>query len=202
MKNSKQILEFLSSARHLEQNNNQQLDLNILEVERAFDLFIRRFNNCDSSSLSKNINNMIKILNRMPIIYFTLVLSQIDERFPGLSFYYVMEARQSDDIENLVFMQRLKDFEQNNLLNEMFAPSRINLIKGLLDGEEDEALKYKNKQDLINQIKSSFNLSLEQVESINDILRHGSVKRTEFNLPVLCGQDILLLLNSTLNEKE
>lgn len=202
MKNSKQILEFLSSTRSFEYHNNQQLDLNVLEIERAFDLFIKRLNNCDSSSLSKSIKSMIKILNRMPIFYFTLVLSQIDETFPGLSFHYVMEARQSDDIENIFFIKRLQGFKQNNLLNEIFASLRVNLITGLLEQKETE---YENQQNLIKQINNSFNLSLEQITSIKDILHSSSVKKSTFNLPllpVLCAEDILFLLNSTLNEKE
>lgn len=202
MNNSKQILDFLSSTRHLEHHNNQQLNLNMLEIRKSFDLFIKRFNNCDSYMLSKDVNSMIKILNRVPIVYFALVLSEIDERFPGLSFYYVMEARQSDDIEKLVFMKSLQIFEQSGLLKEIFSPKRLTLIKGLLDGEENEKSTYQSKQNLIEQINNSFNLSLEQIESIKDILLLGSTKREECNLPVLSGEDILLLLDSTLNEND
>lgn len=69
------------------------------------------------------------------------LLNWLDENFPGLSFYYVMEARQKDDWEaGRLLLDRLKTIKTLSLLGTIFAPMRTRLIAGLLedDDEDDE----------------------------------------------------------------
>lgn len=67
------------------------------------------------------------------------MLNWIDDNFPGLSFHYVMEARQREDWESgRLLLDRLKTIKTLSLLQQIFAPMRTRLISGLLEEDDDE----------------------------------------------------------------
>ena len=66
------------------------------------------------------------------------LLNWLDENHPGLSFYYVMEARQKEDWEpGRLMLDRLKTIKTLSLLGLIFSPIRTKLISGLLDENDD-----------------------------------------------------------------
>ncbi len=66
------------------------------------------------------------------------ILNWLDDNFPGLSFHYVMEARQREDWEaGKLLLDRLKTIKTLSLLGMIFTPMRTRLISSLLE-EDDE----------------------------------------------------------------
>ena len=67
------------------------------------------------------------------------LLNWLDDNYPGLSFHYVMEARQREDWESgRLLLDRLKTIKTLSLLGMIFTPMRSRLISGLLEDDEDE----------------------------------------------------------------
>lgn len=66
------------------------------------------------------------------------ILNWLDDNFPGLSFHYVMEARQREDWEaGKLLLDRLKTIKTLSLLGMIFTPMRTRLISSLLEEDED-----------------------------------------------------------------
>jgi hypothetical protein len=66
------------------------------------------------------------------------ILNWLDDNFPGLSFHYVMEARQREDWEaGKLLLDRLKTIKTLSLLGMIFTPMRTRLISSLLEDDED-----------------------------------------------------------------
>jgi hypothetical protein len=196
MKNNQQILQLLSNLNGLE-NSSQQLNLNSLEVSQSFNQFLKRLNTCEASVLSRSSESVTSILNRVSLLHFILIMNQIDENFPGLSFYYVMEARSSENVEGKFFIQRLNGLNKKGLLSEIFAPMRNRLINGLLT-ETD--LKNSGVSKVLEDIKNNFNVAFKDMETIKDILLSASYKKVAIQLPVLRENEIISLLNNTLSD--
>ena len=198
MKTNPQILQLLHSLNGLESNTSQQLDLNLFKISHAFSGFLTRLN-CSATDLSQSVQSVTKILNRVSLLHFILILNQIDDSFPGLSFFYVMEARHSDEIEGKFFIQRLRALEQKGLLGEIFAPMRCRLINGLLTEKEVE---FSDVNKIMNEINHSFTLPKAETETIQKILLSASVKKAEIKLHTLSELEIVSLLNSTLYQED
>ncbi len=67
------------------------------------------------------------------------LLNWLDDNYPGLSFHYVMEARQREDWEaGRLLLDRLKTIKTLSLLGMIFTPMRTRLISGLLEEDDDE----------------------------------------------------------------
>ena len=67
------------------------------------------------------------------------LLNWLDENYPGLSFHYVMEAKQREDWEaGRLMLDRLKTIKTLSLLGMIFTPMRTRLISGLLEDDDDE----------------------------------------------------------------
>lgn len=67
------------------------------------------------------------------------LLNWLDDNYPGLSFHYVMEARQREDWEaGRLLLDRLKTIKTLSLLGVIFTPMRTRLISGLLEEDEEE----------------------------------------------------------------
>ncbi len=67
------------------------------------------------------------------------MLNWLDDNYPGLSFHYVMEARQKEDWEaGKLLLDRLKTIKTLSLLGMIFTPMRTRLISGLLEEDEEE----------------------------------------------------------------
>lgn len=67
------------------------------------------------------------------------LLNWLDDNYPGLSFHYVMEARQREDWEaGKLLLDRLKTIKTLSLLGLIFTPMRTRLISGLLDDDDDD----------------------------------------------------------------
>lgn len=74
------------------------------------------------------------------------ILNWLDDNFPGLSFHYVMEARQREDWEaGKLLLDRLKTIKTLSLLGMIFTPMRTRLISSLL--EEDDEDESEDEQD-------------------------------------------------------
>lgn len=66
------------------------------------------------------------------------ILNWLDDNYPGLSFHYVMEARQREDWEEgKLLLDRLKTIKTLSLLGMIFTPMRTRLIAGLLEEDDD-----------------------------------------------------------------
>jgi hypothetical protein len=67
------------------------------------------------------------------------MLNWLDDNYPGLSFHYVMEARQKEDWEaGKLLLDRLKTIKTLSLLGMIFTPMRTRLISGLLEEDDEE----------------------------------------------------------------
>lgn len=105
---------------------------------------------------NKLSNNHEKITEVMAYIFSgksMRILNWLDDNYPGLSFHYVMEARQQEDWEEgKLLIDRLKTIKTLSLLGMIFTPMRTRLIAGLLEDDEDED---ELEEDMENDIQES-----------------------------------------------
>jgi len=149
----------------------------------VFDSLVKAVEHVSANTLSRNCDNITQLLNRAPLLGFSILLSHIDSNFPGLSFYYVMEAKQSKSIEGLYFIKRLQLLQRNGLLHEIFASMRCRLIEGLLE----DSLHVENTLD---DIRANFDLPEPSIDQIRLILQSKPI-----DLPFLDEKELMLLLN-------
>ncbi len=66
------------------------------------------------------------------------ILNWIDNKYPGVSFYYVVEARESEDWDSgKLLLDRLATIKSLDLLLKVFTPMRARLISGIIENSDD-----------------------------------------------------------------
>lgn len=99
----------------------------------------KRLNDAKANQLSKNSDEITMIMTYVFSSKSIRLLNWLDENYPGLSFYYVMEARQKEDWEaGRLLLDRLKTIKSVSLLSDVFAPMRTKLISSLLEEDEND----------------------------------------------------------------
>ena len=107
-------------------------------VARELISFGKKMSSAKAGHLSRHSDEITLIMTYIFSGKAMRLLNWLDDNYPGLSFYYVMEARQKDDWEpGRLLLDRLKTIKTLSLLGTIFAPMRTKLIAGLLD-EDDE----------------------------------------------------------------
>lgn len=96
----------------------------------------KKMNTTDKSKLAKNSDQLIEIMAYITSGKALRLLNWLDDNHSGLSFQYVMEARQTDDDTGKLLIDRLKTIKTLSLLNKVFSPSRTRLITELLKDSE------------------------------------------------------------------
>lgn len=122
---------------------------NVPEVARQLVNFGKKIATIDSQKLSRHHEEITVIMTYIFSSKSMRLLNWLDDNFPGLSFHYVMEARQRENWEpGKLLLDRLKTISTLSLLNQIFAPMRTRLIGGLLeDDENDDEEEEENEED-------------------------------------------------------
>jgi hypothetical protein len=100
--------------------------------------FGRKVSTAKSVQLSQHSDEVTLIMTYIFSGKSLRLLNWLDDNYPGLSFHYVMEARQREDWEaGRLLLDRLKTIKTLSLLGLIFTPMRTRLISGLLEEDED-----------------------------------------------------------------
>lgn len=110
--------------------------------------FGKKISSAKTNQLSDNTDSIVLLMTYIFSSRSMRLLNWIDDNFPGLSFHYVMEARQRDDWEaGKLLLDRLKTIKTLSLLPKIFAPMRTRLIANLLEDDDDEDDDYTNDKN-------------------------------------------------------
>ncbi len=100
--------------------------------------FGRKISQAKTGQLSQHSEELTMVMTYIFSGKALRLLNWLDDNYPGLSFHYVMEARQREDWEaGRLLLDRLKTIKNLSLLGMIFTPMRTRLISGLLDEDED-----------------------------------------------------------------
>jgi len=95
--------------------------------------------NIKSGQLSKYSDEVTLLMTYIFSSKSLRLLNWLDDNYPGLSFHYVMEARQREDWEaGRLLLDRLTTIKTLSLLGLIFTPMRTRLISGLLEDDDDD----------------------------------------------------------------
>lgn len=101
--------------------------------------FGKKISQAKTGQLSRHSDELTLIMTYIFSGKALRMLNWLDDNYPGLSFHYVMEARQREDWEpGKLLLDRLKTIKTLSLLGMIFTPMRTRLISGLLDEDEAE----------------------------------------------------------------
>lgn len=94
----------------------------------------KKMGDVSKSSLNENAEDIIIIMAYISCGKALRLLNWIDEAYPSLSFYYVMNARQTieDSDQARLLIDRLQTIKTLSLLGKVFSPARTRLITELL----------------------------------------------------------------------
>lgn len=100
--------------------------------------FGKRISQAKTGQLSQHSDELTIIMTYIFSGKALRILNWLDDNYPGLSFHYVMEARQREDWEEgKLLLDRLKTIKTLSLLGMIFTPMRTRLIAGLLEEDDD-----------------------------------------------------------------
>lgn len=101
--------------------------------------FGKKINKAKTGQLSQHSDELTIVMTYIFSGKAMRMLNWLDDNYPGLSFHYVMEARQKEDWEaGKLLLDRLKTIKTLSLLGMIFTPMRTRLISGLLEEDEEE----------------------------------------------------------------
>ncbi|NCQ52314.1 hypothetical protein GW796_10615 [archaeon] len=101
--------------------------------------FGKKISLAKTGQLSQNSDDVTLVMTYIFSGKALRMLNWLDDNYPGLSFHYVMEARQREDWEaGRLLLDRLKTIKTLSLLGMIFTPMRTRLISGLLDDDDDD----------------------------------------------------------------
>jgi hypothetical protein len=87
---------------------------------------------------SRDSKKITELMGHMTISQFAFLFHYLDQKFSGLSFHYVMEARSSENwAAGELLLERMKLIKGWNSLGRIFSPLRTRLISGLLDPRDE-----------------------------------------------------------------
>ncbi len=108
-------------------------------VARELVNFGKRLGNARATHLSSNSDEITIVLTYISSGKAMRIMNWLDDNFPGLSFFYVMEARSKEDWDpGRLLLDRLKTIKTLSLLGSLFSPMRANLIINFLEDDEPE----------------------------------------------------------------
>jgi hypothetical protein len=100
-------------------------------------LLIEDISKLDQETIKTYSKEITILLTSFSLSNFKKAISLIDDNYPPISFHYVLQASQSDD---LFFLYKIKLFQKHTQLTELFSPMRTRLMLGMLkDLEIDES---------------------------------------------------------------
>lgn len=108
-------------------------------VARELVNFGKRLGDARATHLSSNSDEITIVLTYISSGKAMRIMNWLDDNFPGLSFFYVMEARSKEDWDpGRLLLDRLKTIKTLSLLGSLFSPMRANLIINFLEDDEPE----------------------------------------------------------------
>ena len=88
---------------------------------------------------SSNSKEVTEIMALLPLLQFISFLHYLDLNFPGLSFHFIIEAKQSKIwLAGQLLIKRLQLVKEWKCLNMVFTPMRTRLISALLNDDKDD----------------------------------------------------------------
>lgn len=101
--------------------------------------FGKNISNAKTGQLSQHSEDITTIMTYIFAGKALRLLNWLDDKYPGLSFHYIMEARQREDWDSgRLLLERLKTIKTLSLLGHIFTPMRTRLISSLLDEEKNK----------------------------------------------------------------
>lgn len=127
------------------ENEMEILNLDEIWLDKSLEQYIKPFMKIIQQS-GKNVllrysELIVEKLAYLPAQVTYDVLQYIDEHHAGLSFHYIMESRNGENVEDFILMDRLAYFFENGLAKELFSPARSRLIYELVNPENNESEK-------------------------------------------------------------
>lgn len=94
----------------------------------------KKMSDVSKDSLNEHAEDIIVIMAYISCGKALRLLNWIDDSYPSLSFYYVMNARQTieDSDQSRLLIDRLQTIKTLSLLGKVFSPARTRLITELL----------------------------------------------------------------------
>ena len=94
----------------------------------------KKMGEVSKDSLNENAEDIIVVMAYISCGKALRLLNWIDESYPSLSFYYVMNARQTieESDQARLLIDRLQTIKTLSLLGKVFSPARTRLITELL----------------------------------------------------------------------
>jgi hypothetical protein len=138
-------------------------------LEKYSKPLMRGISQYSKNMLARHSDLVIEILAYLPARVTYDVLQYIDQNHSGLSFAYIMEARHHNNIESFIMMDRLIYFFENGLEKELFSPSRIRLIKMLLEPQKEDSDKSHLSYQEVMSLRESASKVHEKFEEFLEI---------------------------------
>ncbi len=108
-------------------------------ISKELIAFGKKLGNTKTAKLAKRADEITTIMTYIFSSKSLRMLNWLDDNFPGLSFQYVMEAKQKDDREeSRLLLDRLRTIKSLDLLGLIFTTMRTRLISGLLEEDQDD----------------------------------------------------------------
>ena len=108
-------------------------------VARELVNFGKKLGEVRAGHLSSNSDEVTTVLTYIGSGKAMRIMNWLDDNFPGLSFFYVMEARGKEDWDSgRLLLDRLRTIKTLSLLGSLFSPMRAKLIVGFLEPDETE----------------------------------------------------------------
>lgn len=166
--NLQEIHQTIANTPDFKEITHFHLDTSNPLIEESLSHFKSTFFTLTQNELVNKHLQIIQVFNRLPIIDFIVLFNYLDSKFPGLSFYYILEAFNTEHIEYFFFIQRIKNMQNNNLLGTILSILRQRLVSGLLSNVSNEPNNTsQNIIDSITQtITNSFHVSEEDILDI------------------------------------
>lgn len=126
-----------------------------------------------SEELSKNSHHLIFLLSKLNVKHTLDFIKSIDSFYPGMSFHYIMEARQlNKEKEYQLFLFRISYYIFSYPDNDLFSQERKKLIHALLFDEKFNKTLFSELHTSLQQIENLTALSQSQKsfikKNIND----------------------------------
>lgn len=134
MYTTQQILSLSTSISKIEQPHKDLINFSNPKVHKEFEIWSDKLlNSCTKEKVSDSIDEIVFILNRLPNFEYVLLSKQLNESYPSVSFYFIMQGIQNYESDSYkLFIDRLCSFRDKSMLLNIFNPTRARLVSELL----------------------------------------------------------------------
>ncbi len=109
-------------------------------ISKELIVFGKKLSNTKTAKLAKRADEITTIMTYIFSSKSLRMLNWLDDHFPGLSFQYIMEAKQKEEKweAGKLLLDRLRTIKSLDLLGLIFTTMRTRLISGLIEEDSDD----------------------------------------------------------------